>query len=196
MESRAMILRAALPLVGLVCALSGAAACASTRAQTRTDPTPLEIPEPPPRLIEPLPEVAEIPTPEPERRESVPPLPRPAPRGRDVAQANRSEPKPEAAKPPDPPIPAVEPPAPSPPRAELRTPDTVDDQAVNQILESAKKMLDRVDYRKLGKEGQEQYDTAMRFRQQAQEALSARNQIAAKYLADKAEKIAKELTGR
>jgi hypothetical protein len=197
MQSRAVIFRAALPLVGLVCALSGAAACASTRAQTRTDPAPLEIPEPPPRLIETLPEVAEIPAPEPERRESVPPLPRPTkPNNRgDVAQTNRSEPKPDATKPPEP-IPTIEAPPPAPPRAELRTPDTVDDQAVNQILESAKRMLDRVDYQKLGKEGQEQYDTALRFRQQAQEALAARNQIAAKYLADKAEKIAKELTGR
>jgi hypothetical protein len=187
--------RAGAALLGLACLVCGTAACASARAQARTDPAPLEIPEPPPRLIEPLPEVAEVPAPEPERRESVPPLPRPAPRARDVAQANRSEPKPDAAKPPEP-IPAVEPPTPAPPRAELRTPDTVDDQAVNQILDNATRMLERVDYQKLGKEGQEQYNTARGFKEQAIEALKARNQIAAKYLAEKAEKIAKELTGR
>jgi hypothetical protein len=195
MESPGVVLRAALPLVGLVCALSGAAACASTRAQTRTDPAPLEIPEPPPRLIEPLPEVAEIPAPEPERRESVPPLPRPARPARDVAQVNKSEPKPDTAKPPEP-IPAVEPPPPAPPRPELRTPDSVDDQGVREILDRAQKNLDRVDYRTLAKEAQEQYNTAKRFMEQAKEALNARNQIAAKYLADKADTIAKELTGR
>jgi hypothetical protein len=195
MASPGVILRAALPLVGLVCALSGAAACASTRAQTRSDPAPLEIPEPPPRLIEPLPEVAEIPAPEPERRESVPPLPRPSRPNREVAQANKSEPKPDAAKPPEA-IPPVDPPAPAPPRAELRTPDPVDDQGVREILDRAQKNLDRVDYRTLAKEGQEQYNTAKRFMEQAKEALNARNQIAAKYLADKADTIAKELTGR
>jgi hypothetical protein len=195
MASPGVILRAALPLVGLVCALSGAAACASTQAHTRSDPAPLEIPEPPPRLIEPLPEVAEIPAPEPERRESVPPLPRPARPKSEVAQANKSEPKPDPAKPSEP-IPPVDPPAPTPPRAELRTPDPVDDQGVREILDRAQKNLDRVDYRTLAKEGQEQYNTAKRFMEQAKEALNARNQIAAKYLADKADTIAKELTGR
>jgi hypothetical protein len=156
---------------------------------------PLEIPEPPPRLIEPIPEVAEIPAPEPERRESVPPLPRPTGPKREGVQANRSEPKPDPAKPIDP-VPTPEPPAPAPPRAELRTPDTVDDQVVNQTIDNARRMLDRVDYQKLGKEAQEQYNTAKRFMDQAKEALAAKNLIAAKYLADKAETIAKDLTGR
>jgi histone H3/H4 len=188
-------LRASIPLLGLVCVLSGAAACASTKAQTRSDPTPLEIPEPPPRLIEPLPEVAEMPPPEPERRDPVPPAPRLTRPPRDAGQASRSEPKPDPAKTPDP-IPAVEVPPPAAPRAELRTPDPVDDQGVREILDRASKALGRVDYRKLAKEAQEQYNTATRFMEQAKEALQARNQIAAKYLAEKADTIAKELTGR
>jgi hypothetical protein len=191
----AVAFRASVNLLGLVVLLSGVAACASTRAQSRTDPAPLEIPEPPPRLIEPIPEVAEIPAPEPERRESVPPLPRPTRPTREVARTDRTEPKPDAAKPTEP-VPTLEPPPPAAPRAELRTPDSVDDQEVREILDNAKRMLDRVDYQKLGKEGQVQYDTANRFREQADEALRAKNQIAAKYLAEKAEKIAKELTGR
>ena len=195
MGSSSRSLRVSLRLVALAGALAGAAACASTRAQTRTDPAPLDIPEPPPRLIEALPEVAEIPAPEPERRASVPPLPRPAPRNRETVTANRAEPKPDAAKPPDP-IPAVEPPPPAAPRAELRTPDSAGDKEIREIIDRASKALGRVDYQKLGKEGQEQYNTGMRFIEQAKEALDARNQIAAKYLADKADTIAKELTGR
>jgi len=194
-EGIVTVLRASIPLLGLVCVLSGAAACASTRAQARSDPAPLEIPEPPPRLIEPLPEVAELPAPEPERRDPVPPAPRLPRPARDVGQASRSEPKADPAKAPDP-IPAVETPPPASPRAELRTPDPVDDQGVRAILDRASKALARVDYRKLAKEAQEQYDTATRFIDQAKEALEARNQIAAKYLAEKAETIAKELTGR
>jgi hypothetical protein len=191
----AVAFRAPLALLGLVCLASGAAGCASTRAQTRSDPAPLEIPEPPPRLIEPLPEIAEIPAREPERRDPTPTAPRRPPPAREPSQASRVEPKPDAAKPPDP-IPAVDPPAPAAPRAELRTPDTVDDRTVNQVLDNAKRMLERVDYQKLGKEAQEQYNTAKRFMDQASEALNAKNLIAAKYLADKADTIAKELTGR
>lgn len=191
----AVAFRAPLALLGLVYLASVAAGCASTRAQTRSDPAPLEIPEPPPRLIEPLPELAEIPAREPERRDPAPSAPRLTKPARESTQASRAEPKPDAAKPPEP-TPTVEPPPPAAPRAELRTPDTVDDQAVNQILDNATRMLERVDYQKLGKEGQEQYNTARGFKEQAIEALKARNQIAAKYLAEKAEKIAKELTGR
>ncbi len=188
-------LRASIPLLGLLCVLSGAAACVSTGAQTRSDPAPLEIPEPPPRLIEPLPEVAEMPAPEPERRDPPPPAPRLKQPPRDAGQANRSEPKADPAKVPDP-IPTVETPAPAPPRAQLLTPDPVDDQGVREILDRASKALGRVDYRKLAKAAQEQYNTATRFMEQAKEALQARNQIAAKYLAEKADTIAKELTGR
>ena len=72
----------------------------------------------------------------------------------------------------------------------------MDDQGVREILDRASKALGRVDYRKLAKEAQEQYNTATRFMEQAKEALQARNQIAAKYLAEKADTIAKELTGR
>lgn len=182
-------------LLGFICLVATAAACASARGQTRTDPTPLEIPEPPPRLIEPLPEVAAIPAPEPERREAVPPLPPRTRPPREAVPANRIEPKPDASKSSEP-IPAVEPPPPAPPRAELTTPDSVGDKNVREIIDRASRVLGRVDYQKLAKEGQEQYNTGMRFIEQAKEALEARNLIAAKYLADKADTIAKELTGR
>jgi hypothetical protein len=189
-------------LLGLALLAVLAGACASaTAANSRSDPMPLAIPEPPPRLIEPLPEVAELPPPEPVRREPTPTVPRISRPARDNGAAGRSDPKPEPAKPAEP-APVVEtavtgPPA---PRPELRTPETADEEeAARQVLHTldrASKTLAKVDYRTLGKDGQEQYNTAKRFIDQAEEALRARNQIAAKYLADKADTIAKGLTGR
>ncbi|MGH9313322.1 MAG: hypothetical protein ACRD1S_09000 [Vicinamibacterales bacterium] len=174
-----------------------ASGCASTTAKTRSDPAPLAIPEPPPRLIEPLPEVAEMPPPEPERRDPAPPAPRVTRPPRDT-QAARPDPKPDPAKPSD--LVVVEGPVPSAPRAELRTPETADEEeaarGVRETLDRASKTLARIDYRTLGKEGQEQYNTAKRFMEQAEEALRARNPIAAKYLAEKADTLAKGLTGR
>jgi hypothetical protein len=186
-----------LTLLGLGAAASG---CASRTVQARTDPSPLAIPEPPPRLIEPLPEVVEIPPPEPARPEPAPPAPRINRPPRDPGQARSSpDPKPDPAKAPES-LPAVEGPPPSAPRAELRATESGDELAaergVKDIIERAKRTLEKVDYRTLGKEGQEQYNTAKRFGDQAEEALKARNLIAAKYLADKADTIAKELTGR
>jgi hypothetical protein len=186
----------ALVCVSVILTLAAAAGCARAAANPRTDPAPLAVPEPPPRVIEPLPEVEELPMIEPERREAPMPLPRPARPAKDNG-STRAEPKPEPAKPPEVPI---EPPAPVPvpaaPRAELRTPEVADDLAVREILDRAAKTLAKVDYRSLGKEAREQYDTAKRFMEQADEALRARNHIAAKYLAEKADTIAKGLTGR
>jgi hypothetical protein len=67
---------------------------------------------------------------------------------------------------------------------------------VRETLDRAAKMLAKVDYRSLRREGKQQYDTAKRFIEQADEALGSRNYIAALYLAGKAETIAKGLTGR
>lgn len=189
---------------GLICllaalTLAGGSACARATAKARTDPAPLAIPQPPPRLIEPLPEVEEFPTVEPERRETPPPPPRTT-KPRDNG-APRSEPKADP-KPPETAPPAEVPPVPPPPapRAELRIPEVADEdkaaRKVRDTIASAKKTLEKVDYQTLGKEGQEQYNTAKRFMDQADEAMKARNHIAAQYLADKAETLAKGLTGR
>lgn len=185
-------------LLSLLSVLLSASGCASMTAKTRSDPAPLAIPEPPPRLIGPLPEVVEIAPPEPERRDPVPPAPRVTRPPRD-SQAARPDPKPDPAKPAEK-VPVLEGPVPSAPRAELRTPETADEEEaarpVREMLDRASKTLARVDYRTLGREGREQYDTATRFMEQAKEALSARNPIAAKYLAEKADTLAKGLTSR
>jgi hypothetical protein len=197
MAPSAGVFRTSTLLLALLSVGLGASGCASTTAKTRSDPAPLAIPEPPPRLIEPLPEVAEMPPPEPERHDPVPPAPRITRPPRDTGAA-RPDPKPDPAKPVEPP-PVVETPIPSAPRAELRTPETANEEMSREVrdtLDRASKTLGRVDYRTLAKDGQEQYNTAKRFMEQAEEALRARNQIAAKYLADKADTIAKALTGR
>jgi hypothetical protein len=181
-----------------VLSLGASAACASAAARARTDPAPLSIPDPPPRLIEPLPEVAELPAEEPERPETpAPPVRSSRPNRENGSRETKAAENPKPVEPvPEPPAPAL-PPA---PRAELRTPEMADEDAtarkVRDTLDAAAKTLAKVDYRSLGKEGQEQYNTAKRFMEQAEEALRARNQIAAKYLADKADTIATALTGR
>jgi hypothetical protein len=182
-----------------VLSLGASAACASATAKARTDPAPLSIPEPPPRLIEPLPEVEELPAAEPERREA----PAPPVRSSRPNRENGSSRETKTVENPKPVEPVPEPPAPAlppAPRAELRTPEMADEDAtarkVRETLEAAAKTLAKVDYRTLGKEGQENYNTAKRFMEQAEEALRARNPIAAKLLADKADTIATALTGR
>jgi hypothetical protein len=83
---------------------------------------------------------------------------------------------------------------------ELRTPETADDQQasrqVRDTLERARGLLQQIDYRRLGREARAQYDTAKQFMDHAEEALRARNYVAAKYLADKADTIARQLSGR
>jgi hypothetical protein len=200
MRASGSVFRASVLSLTLLGVMAGAAGCGSKTVKARTDPSPLAIPEPPPRLIEPLPEVVEIPPPEPARPEPAPPAPRINRPPREPGQARTNpDPKPDPAKAPDP-LPAVEGPVPSAPRAELRVTESggelAAERGVKDIIDRAKRTLDKVDYRTLGKDAQEQYNTAKRFADQAEEALKARNPIAAKYLAEKAETIAKELTGR
>jgi hypothetical protein len=63
-------------------------------------------------------------------------------------------------------------------------------------MDRASKLLAKVDYKALRRDGRQQYDTAKGFIEQADEALRARNPVAAQYLAGKAETIAKGLAGR
>ena len=60
----------------------------------------------------------------------------------------------------------------------------------------AGRTLAQIDYGKLTKPSQLQYDMAKRFIEQSEEALKAKNFTAAQLMAEKAETIAKELSGR
>jgi hypothetical protein len=188
----------------LCCISLGASACLTTKAATAPR-EPLVVPPAPPRVIAPVPE------PEDEsmtggEREPVPQLPRQS-RTTPRENAPRTEPKPpqqgaagtgptEAeAKPPA--APAAPPVTPAP---ELRTIDTPDaakaTREVRETVERAGRTLAQIDYGRLGKASQLQYDMAKRFIEQSEEALKARNYTAAQLMAEKAETIARELSGR
>jgi hypothetical protein len=72
-------------------------------------------------------------------------------------------------------------------------------QLANQIREAiarSKAILDKVDYQRLSPVAIKAYKESQLFAQQADDALKANNLPFAKELADKAERLAKELQGR
>ena len=56
--------------------------------------------------------------------------------------------------------------------------------------------LNRIDYRALNANARTQYDTAKRFIEQADDAIKSGNYVYAQSLGEKAETIAKELSGK
>jgi hypothetical protein len=172
-----------------------AAACTHAQAKTTPDMPTLEMPAPPPRDVEP----AEVDTPppatlvtEPARdtpvRRPVTPPPRPEP---PKAEPPRSE------APPEPPKPAEEPV--KPPTTLQTTPATAEgevERGIRASLQRANTDLGRVDYRLLNADARNQYDTAKRWIQQADEYIKTKNLVFAKNLAEKAATIAAQLAGR
>lgn len=184
--------------------MSGAwlAGSACSRAQARTPPveTPaLDAPAPPPRVIAPadVPLAAE-PTAEVVAEDNMPPgQTRRAPTGRPP------QPRAEPARAAEPAQPKVEPRAetrPAEPTLQLRTPqsgsEVEENRRVREIIQRAEARLSRVDYAALNNDARTNYDTAKRFIQQAAEALKGKNFVFARYLADKAETLARQLSGR
>jgi len=184
-----------LVLLGLSVVVS---ACATTRAETPRERPALDVPVPPPRVINPLPVPEPLPGPEPvgelpPQGTNTPARPRPQQRDREATTAKPE--KPEEAKPVEPP-PAT---AVTPPVPQLRIPETVDtaqlSAQIRDIVDRTRKVLDTVDYRTLTKERRKSYDDAKLFATQADEALKIGNLVFAKELADKAERLAKDLQG-
>jgi hypothetical protein len=175
------------------------AACATTRAETPRERPALDVPVPPPRVILPMPPEAPLPEPVGELPgSSAPPPTRPRPQQQRPADTNaKPDPKQEeTAKPPDPNPPnAVAPPVP-----QLRTPEVGNSAQVaaqvRDTIERTKKTLDNIDYRTLAPVRQKAYDAAKLFYTQAEEMLRNNNLLAAKELAEKAERLAKDLQGR
>ena len=184
--------------------LLGASVSGCLRAQARTTPTPkapppLDMPAPPPRLIEPSDASAP---------QTVPLVEEPArntpPRSR---QAVPAQPKAELAKPDprkvEPPVEALKPadesPKVQPPTTLQTTPAGTEAQVERRIrglLSHATNDLNRIDYRALNADARTQYDTAKRFVSQAEEALRAKNLMFASNLADKAAVLAAQLAGK
>ena len=193
-----------LPAILIVPILSG---CASLSARSKApDLPPMNVPPPPPRVIEPAPEplpepVADLPAVAPTspvtRGTARPPSTRPSPQPENSKPA---EPKPtEPPPPPQEPAPVPQPP-PTQPAAQLQTPQTANtgssEKAVRATLDRAKSLLSNVDYRLLNSERKKAYDDSQRFIKESEDKLKEGNFVFAQAVANKAETLARELAGK
>lgn len=168
-------------------AVTASTACTTGRAAAPIERPALDVPPPPPRTIVPVPPPEpEVPEPVEEAPAGKPPRPRPQP-SREPAKL---DPKLEA--PPD--LSAVTPPV-APPQ--LRLPETGDAAAasrhVRDIIERTRRTLRSTDYGRLSSVRKKAYEDAKLFAEQAEDALKASNVVFAKELAEKAERLAREL---
>lgn len=171
----------------LALVMSLAACGTKARAATVPDGPPLVVPSPPRHEIA-IEQVAEAPPPEPPpAAEETPPAPKPAP-------AVTSKPANPPRETPAPPAqPAVQPPPAETPAVRATT-SASDEKRARELLGRAIDLLtNKVDYKRLSKDGQTQYDDAKRFADQAQQAIKERNFAYALTLADKAATLAAEL---
>jgi len=188
------------PLVALLA--TSALACASAHAKSPPETPPLDMPAPPTRMVDPpdsgqqqplglMDEPARHTEPATLRRQPTPPR----------QDATRQEPaKPEPAPPP-PPVEAAKPTEDgSKPPPTLQMPPAGNeadvDRNIRAQLTHATADLNRIDARTLNTGARMQYDTAKGFVRQAEQALSEKNLVFAKSLADKAAALAAQLAGR
>jgi hypothetical protein len=171
--------------------------CFGASAKGVVDSPRLEMPSPPPRLVETIDPVVQEPVPLVEEPAHQPVRPPP--------QATR----PETAR-PEPPrtdgtrteAPLEAPKTEDPSKPTLQTTPTVAEVEVERtirgVIARANADLGRVNFRALSTDGRTQYDSAIRFIQQAEEALEprSRNLVFARNLADKALALAAQLAGR
>ncbi len=186
-----------LPLVGLI----ASAGCASAHATGKPADRPaLNVPPPPLRVIEPAdvpPEpVAELPV------SSSAPAPRP-PRpaaSRSTPSDNKADAKPGEEKVDLPPVDPPPAPTSAAPAAQLRTPQTADTsgaaRSIRAAIDTARGILNRVDYGPLSNELKKAYNDAKVFLQQAEDALKEGNFAFAQGVVKKADTLAKELAIR
>ena len=184
-----------------VCLLAlslGAAGCMRLSARSAPTTPPLDVPAPPPRVVE---TAATTDAPPPGTLIDAPAGGAPSSR----RPASRPEPpKPEPQKPEPPPVaelpPAPPEPARTPPVTTLQTTpperEAELEAVIRDMLQRASTNLNRVDYRRLNADAKAQYDQAKRFATQAEDALKAKNLVFAVNLADKAANIAVQLAGR
>jgi hypothetical protein len=182
-------------LLGVVALGVGSSSCAKAQAAGSPDGPPLEMPEPPPRVLAPLDETVPATAAAPETPTTAPRPPARPP----VRRPNGTPAEAEAAKPePQQPAPVVAtPPQPEPVPAETRelraAPSTTvaaAERKVRDLLTRATRDLSRVDYGRLSADGRSQYEQSKRFSQQAEAALKDRNIVFAETLADKAATLA------
>ena len=181
-----------------VCLVAGfASGCMRARATAKITPPPppLDVPLPPPRLVE---AAEETPPPEPltlpaEPTRSTLPRPRTPP-----APAQQTESSKQPAEPPKAP---EEPKEVKPPAATTlrKTPTQKEgelERRTRGLLLEATSNLNRIDYGRLNPDAKGQYDSAKGFVRQAEDALRTQNLVFASYLADKAATLAAQLRGK
>src|SRR5438477_3382112 len=172
-----MLVRAMLGACGLALVGALASGCASAHAKTASDAPPLDMPAPPPRVVDATevepPQPATLPD-EPARHTPPPPTRRPPPR----SDANRQSEPPPSTPPAEAPKPAAEPA--KPPPALQTTPTDVaekEEQQIRTLLGRANTDLSHVDYQRLNADARTQYETAKRFVTQAEDALRTKNLV-------------------
>jgi len=176
--------------------------CAKLHAKNTPESPPLEVPAPPPRVVESpdtdLPPPVSLPE-EPARhpnagqRRPAPPQPRPEP-------AKPETPKPDLT----PPLQAGE--APKPAEEPAKAPATLQtipagaepevERTIRAQLTRAGTDLNRVNYQALNADARTQYDSAKGLVRQAEDALRQKNLVFARSLADKAAALAAQLAGK
>ena len=172
-------------------------ACASVQAKSKpADLGGLNVPPPPPHIVAP----AEVP---PEPVGELPPVSSGGSRSTTRPTSTKPEakaeppaevsPKPESAKP-------AEAKADAGPPAQPRTPQTADTsgaaRAVRTTIDTARGILNGVNFGPLSNARKKAYNDAKLFLQQAEDALKDGNLAFAQGVANKAETLARELAGR
>jgi hypothetical protein len=197
-DSRASTSRALRALIVGLLLLSGAlaSACFGAKAQVIAS-QPLEMPEPPPRVVEVSQPEAPPPVGLPEEPARTAPStviatqPRPADPPRQ-AEPPRTDPAAEAVKAPEE--------VAKPPATTLQTTPTQQEgeleRKIRVLLLQASSALNRINYQALNTDGRTQYETVKRFMTQAEEAMKAKNLVFASNLADKASALASQLSAR
>jgi hypothetical protein len=194
------------PMYALIpcCAIAlslASAGCMRLSARAAPEPPPLDMPLPPPRVIETA--ASNPPTPgtlvdapaggAPSSRRPPPRVEAPKP-----AEASKPEPPPPVAEVPQPP----QEPARTPPLTTLQTTPPEREAALEKeirgMLERAASNLNRVDYRKLNVDAKAQYDQAKNFAVRAEDSLRSpsKNLVFAQQLAKNALDMAVQLAGR
>ena len=182
----------------LVCSVTAGGCSRLSARSAPVPPPPLDVPAPPPRVVEAL--GTDSPSPgtlvdAPES--SAPSTRRPPPR----VEAPKPEPKP--VEPPPAPVTEVPPPVePAKPVTTLQTTpperEAALEQEIRMKLDVAARTLNSIDYSKKSRSERDQYDQAKSFLVRAEEALRgpSKNLVFARQLAENAEKMAAQLAGR
>jgi hypothetical protein len=178
--------------VTLVAVLTAASLACGGKKPVRTSPAPPPAPPPPPPLVDarPLAGVAL----------DWPPELSPVPVAElleEMAAPTPARPPVDRERVPDVPVP---PPPPAIDSPRLTTPETPDAAAatrqVRESLGRARRALDALRYDRLTPDARAQYDTVVQLIQQAEEALRTRDFVFALRVADKAETLARRLSGQ